>query len=235
MTHESFRQWVIEDDFCAGRPDWDLVGATFSDRVHDYETMKLRILNAGHQILASVGEIAGIETISGCMADRRISAFFRRVQHEEIAPHVEPVPEIAPLAYVDLIERRFRNPSIVDTTRRVAFDGSSRHTGFVLPIIRDGLAAGTSVEGLALVEALWARMCHGTREDGSVIQPNDPEWETLVEAAAAAREHPEAWLGQSHIYGDLLAQRVFRESFVRWLKMIWSGGAMAALREYVEG
>ncbi|MEO1780139.1 MAG: mannitol dehydrogenase family protein, partial [Pseudomonadota bacterium] len=28
VTHENFRQWVIEDDFCAGRPDWDWVGAT---------------------------------------------------------------------------------------------------------------------------------------------------------------------------------------------------------------
>jgi mannitol-1-phosphate/altronate dehydrogenase len=34
---ESFRQWVIEDDFCAGRPDWDRVGATFTDDVHAYE------------------------------------------------------------------------------------------------------------------------------------------------------------------------------------------------------
>lgn len=52
VTHENFRQWVIEDDFCAGRPDWDKVGATFTDLVHDYETMKIRILNAGHQVIA---------------------------------------------------------------------------------------------------------------------------------------------------------------------------------------
>ena len=35
VTHENFRQWVIEDDFCAGRPDWDKAGATFTDLVHD--------------------------------------------------------------------------------------------------------------------------------------------------------------------------------------------------------
>ena len=234
VTHENFRQWVIEDDFCAGRPDWDLVGATFSRRVHDYETMKLRILNAGHQILANVGEITGIETISGCMADQQILAFFRKVQREEIAPLVKPVPDMTPLAYVDLIERRFSNPSIVDTTRRVAFDGSSRHAGFVLPMIRERAATGSSVDGLALVEALWARMCHGTRDDGSEIEANDPMWEKLVEAAAAARERPDAWLEQSTIYGDLLAQKAFRESFSKWLSKIWSAGAMAAVQEYVQ-
>ncbi len=36
VTHEGYRQWVIEDDFCAGRPDWDKVGATFTDDVHSY-------------------------------------------------------------------------------------------------------------------------------------------------------------------------------------------------------
>ena len=41
VTHENFRQWVIEDAFCAGRPDWDRVGATFTDKVHDYEAMKI--------------------------------------------------------------------------------------------------------------------------------------------------------------------------------------------------
>ena len=34
VTHENFRQWVIEDDFCAGRPPLEKAGATFSDDVH---------------------------------------------------------------------------------------------------------------------------------------------------------------------------------------------------------
>ena len=177
VTHENFRQWVIEDDFCAGRPHWDRVGATFSDRVHDYETMKLRMLNAGHQILANPGEILSVETISDCMAHPLIGTLFRKVQIEEIVPHVNPVPDATPEAYLDLLVRRLSNPAIVDTTRRVAFDGSSRHPGFVLPILRDGLRTGAPVQGLALVEALWARMCEGTREDGSVIEPNDPSWD----------------------------------------------------------
>ncbi|MGB2319955.1 MAG: mannitol dehydrogenase family protein, partial [Candidatus Puniceispirillum sp.] len=52
VTHENFRQWVIEDSFCAGRPDWNLVGAEFSNHVHQYEARKIRVLNAGHQVLA---------------------------------------------------------------------------------------------------------------------------------------------------------------------------------------
>jgi len=173
VTHEVFRQWVLEDKFCAGRPDWDMAGAVFTDNVHAFESMKIRILNGGHQVVSDPGEILGIDTISNCMAHPLIRAFFRKVASEEIAPHVQAVPGMTAAAYVDLIEGRFSNPEIIDTVRRVAFDGSSRHTGFILPVLRDGLAKGTKVEGLALVEALWARMCEGTREDRPDLGPSE--------------------------------------------------------------
>ncbi len=235
VTHENFRQWVIEDAFCAGRPDWGRVGATFSDRVGDYEAMKIRILNGGHQIVATPGEILAVKTISGCMAQPLIRALFRKVQREEIAPHVRPVPDFTPEAYIDLVERRFSNPAVEDTTRRVVFEGSARHAGFVLPSLRDGLAAGAPVEGLALVEALWARMCSGAREDGSAIEPNDPLWDTLTIAAQAARGRPRAWLEQRRFYGGLAEAARFAEAFERWLDRIWSHGCEAAMRAYVTG
>ncbi len=234
VTHESFRQWVIEDDFCAGRPDWDRVGATFSDHVHDYETMKIRVLNAGHQVIANVGDLLSQPTIASCMAHPAIHALFRKVQETEILPHVHPVPGITPAAYLDLIDRRFSNPAIVDTTRRVAFDGSSRHPGFILPILRDALRTGSPVEGLALVEALWARMCAGTREDGTVIEPNDPRWTDLARAALEARARPRAWLEQHWIYGDLAGAERFAAAFDRWLGLIWAKGSSAAVSAYLE-
>jgi mannitol 2-dehydrogenase len=167
------------------------------------------------------------------MAHTLIAAMFDKVQRQEIVPHVHPVPGMEPLDYVALISRRFSNPCIVDTTRRVAFDGSSRHTGFLLPTVRDALKAGTPVEGLALVEALWARMCAGTREDGTVIEPNDPHWDRLTVAAEAARTAPGAWLGQTQFYGDLGENARFRDAFSQALSLIWAEGTEAALRRYL--
>ncbi|WP_068115611.1 mannitol dehydrogenase family protein [Tropicimonas marinistellae] len=235
VTHENFRQWVIEDDFCAGRPDWDKAGATFSDRVHDFETMKIRILNGGHQVISNVGEILGVETIAETMADPLIHAFFRKVEAEEIVPHVHPVPGFTASAYLDLIDRRFSNPEIVDTTRRVAFDGSSRHPGFILPSIRDGLAAGADVDGLALVEAAWARYCLGKREDGSSVAPNDPFWDDLTARADAARDDPRSWLDQRGTYGDLAADPRFADAFDNWLRKLYDIGTAATLRAYLDG
>ncbi|WP_245848457.1 mannitol dehydrogenase family protein [Actibacterium ureilyticum] len=235
VTHETYRQWVIEDAFCAGRPDWDQVGAIFTDKVHDYETMKIRVLNAGHQLLANAGELLSIGTIAGCMQDPAIRAFFQKVQRDEIVPYVDPVPGIMPLDYLQLIERRFANPRIHDTTRRVAFDGSSRHPGFVIPILHDALDAGGPISGLCLAEALWARMCAGTREDGTAIPPNDPNWDALTGVAQTARTTPEAWLAQEHIYGDLGRNSAVADEFCAWLRLIWSDGSAQALQRYLTG
>ena len=232
VTHENYRQWVIEDNFCAGRPDWDKAGATFSDAVHDYEAMKIRVLNAGHQVVANAGELLSIETISDCMSDPEIRGLFRKVQADEITPYISAVPSMEPGAYADLIERRFSNPAILDTTRRVAFDGSSRHTGFVLPILRDALAANGKIAGLALVEALWARMCTGVREDGSLIAPNDPHWDSLHSVAKQAQERPLAWLEQSQFYGDLANSKPFADAFEGWLTEISSDGVRATLSRF---
>ena len=235
VTHENFRQWVTEDKFCAGRPNWDKVGVTFSDDVHTYEAMKIRTLNGGHQIVANAGEVLSVDSISGCMEHPLIGAFYRKVAEDEIVPHVHPVPDVTPLDYVDLIVDRFSNPDIVDTVRRVAFDGSSRHTGFLLPVLREALETGEDMEGLALSEAIWARMCEGTREDGTTIEPNDPIWDDLTKAAKEARIDPQAWLDQDSLYGDLSSNMLFKESFSRWLNLIWADGTETALNAYLHG
>lgn len=233
VTHENFRQWVIEDRFCNGRPNWERAGATLTDDVHAYEAMKIRLLNAGHQVLANAGELLSIETIAGCMADPDISAFFSRVTHDEIAPHVTAVPGMPPQDYVKLIAERFSNPEIHDTTRRVAFDGLSRHTGFLIPTICDACVRGTPLEGLALVEALWARMCTGTREDGTRIEPNDPEWDRLQATAMAARKDPDAWLKQPNVYAGLAQHDGFAGAFHAALTNIWTNGTRSAIRAYL--
>ncbi|SEW32085.1 mannitol 2-dehydrogenase [Cognatiyoonia koreensis] len=233
VTHENYRQWVIEDAFCAGRPPWDKAGATFTDNVHAFESMKIRILNGGHQLISDAGEVLGVEFISGCMDHPLIGKFFRKVAAQEIAPHVDAVPGMTAVSYVDLIDRRFSNPEIIDTVRRVAFDGSSRQTGFILPTLRDALEAGGEISGLALGQAIWARMCEGTREDGSTIEPNDPIWSKLNAAAIAARTNPDAWLEQRDLYGDLAEHQHLKSSFGDWLRMIWSDGMEAALQKYL--
>lgn len=234
VSHEDFRQWVIEDKFCKGRPPWEKVGVQFSDNVHGYEDQKIRILNGGHQILANAAELLNIETVRDAMKNKMIVSLLEKIEKDEIIPHIKPVPGYTPLEYYELIASRFSNPSIQDTTRRVAFDGSSRHAGFLVPSIKDGIKHNISIIGLSLAEALWARMCEGTREDGSIIEPNDPHWEKLNACAKKSKENPLEWLEQLEIYGDTSKDDKFRDYFSKWLKMIYQEGVENTLNEYLK-
>ena len=233
VTCEPFRQWVLEDNFPAGRPAWEKVGVTFTDQVHAFETMKIRILNGGHAIIAYPGGIKGIEFVHEAMADATIRAFLDKIETTEILPIVPPVPGQDLQDYKALILDRFSNPEVADTERRLCLDGSNRQPKFILPSILDTLARGSMPRGLILSSAMWCRYCYGVDENGQDIAPNDPNWEALQTAARQAKSDPAAWLRQRAIYGDLIKNRPFVAAFSEALNAVWSKGADGAMRDYL--
>ncbi|WP_245990291.1 mannitol dehydrogenase family protein [Tabrizicola piscis] len=233
VTCEPFRQWVLEDHFPSGRPPLEKVGVTFTDAVHAYETMKLRILNGGHAIIAYPGGLLDIDYVHQAMGEPLISAFLDKVEREEIIPYVPPVPGTDLGAYYSLIRERFSNPEVADTEHRLCFDGSNRQPKFILPSLRDALAAGGSIEGLALECALWCRYCHGTKDNGAVTPPNDPNWDQLTSLARAARQDPLVWLGLTELYGEIGQDPRLREAFSRHLNRLWQVGTAEVLHAYL--
>ena len=232
VVHENFRQWVVEDKFCAGRPNWEDVGVQFSSKVHQYEEQKIRILNAGHQISANAAELLSIDTIYKAMKHEGIYSFLKKVMKEEIIPHVNPLPDISPEQYFESILNRFLNPEIKDTTRRVAFDGSSRHSLFLVPSINDSIKNNMPLKGLALVQAMWARMCQGVREDNSMIENNDPIWEILNTYAIEAKKNPLKWLDIKEVYGNLDHDQSFKELFINWFNSLEELGVEKTIIKY---
>ena len=232
VVHENFRQWVIEDKFCAGRPNWEDVGVQFSSKVHQYEEQKIRILNAGHQIIANAAELLSIDTIDKAIKHEGIYSFLKKVMKEEIIPHVNPLPDLSPEKYFESILNRFLNPEIKDTTRRVAFDGSSRHSLFLVPSINDSIKNKMPLKGLALVQALWAKMCQGVREDNSMIENNDPIWEILNTYAIEAKKNPLKWLDIKEVYGNLDHDQSFKEFFINWFNSLEELGVEKTIIKY---
>ena len=233
VTCEPFRQWVVEDTFPTGRPPLEAVGVTFSDHVHAYEMMKIRILNGGHAIIAYPGGLMDIELVHEAMANPLILGLLDKVEREEVIPCVPPVPNTEIPAYYDLIRARFSNPEVADTERRLCLDGSNRQPKFIIPSVRDRRAAGQSARGLALVSAMWCRYCAGVSDSGAVIEPNDPNWDVLQPLALAAKEDPAVWLGQRTIYGDLAEDAAFAADFAQWLNSLWRKGTAATLQDYL--
>ena len=71
---ESFIQWVIEDRFANGRPDWEKVGVEMTGDVQPYEEAKIRILNASHSAIAWAGTLLRADLHPRGHARRRRSA-----------------------------------------------------------------------------------------------------------------------------------------------------------------
>ena len=230
---EDYIQWVLEDNFPAGRPPLEEVGVQFVPDVSPYELMKIRILNGGHAVIAYPGGILGIEFVHDAMQHPLIRGFLDKIEREEIIPTVPPVPNTDLGAYYDLIARRFANPKIGDTERRLCLDGSNRQPKFIIPTLKDALASGGKITGLALESALWCRYCYGVDETGAQIPANDPNWDRLQPVAQAAKETPQAWLEMRDIYGDLAQNAAFSAAFARALTHLWASGVEATLTAYL--
>jgi mannitol 2-dehydrogenase len=230
---ESFRQWVLEDNFPAGRPALEKVGVHFVGDVAPYEHMKIRILNGGHATIAYPAGLMDIHFVHEAMAHPLVGAFLRKVEQDEIIPIVPPVPDTNLDDYFAMCEKRFANPKIGDTVRRLALDGSNRQPKFIIPSALDRVKRQQSVNGLSLVSALWCRYCHGTTDSGAVIEPNDPSWDRLTAQAKLAKDDPKVWLAMTDIYGDLAHSPAFLAAFSNALKTLWEIGTVATLERYV--
>ncbi len=230
---EDFIQWVVEDDFPAGRPPFEEVGAEYVKDVTPWEMMKIRILNGGHAIIAYPSGLLDIHFVHEGMQHPLVRAFLQKVERDEIIPIVPPVPGADLDGYFQKVEERCLNPKIGDTIRRLCLDGSNRQPKFIVPSAADRLARGLPVEGLALASALWARYCAGRTDSGATIEPNDPSWDRLVAQAEAARIDPQAWLAMRDIYGEIADAPAFREAFTRWLRALWADGTEATLKRYL--
>lgn len=232
---EDFKQWVVEDHFPAGRPAWEEVGVQFVPDVAPYELMKLRILNGGHATIAYPGGLLDIHFVHEAMEHPLIGAFLAKLERTEIIPAVPPVPDTDLEAYYQLIERRFSNPKIGDTIRRLCLDGANRQPKFIIPVVLDRLRAGQPVDGLALESALWCRYCFGTTDSGVVIEPNDPVWDRLQAQSRRAKDDPQAWLAMDDIYGEVGRSPVFQAAFDKALRHLWAKGTAATLQAYLDG
>ncbi len=231
---EEFKQWVVEDNFPSGRPAWEKVGAAFVKDVTPYEHMKIRILNGGHAVIAYISGLLDIHFVHEAMEHPLVRAYLAKVEHEEIIPTVPPVPDTNLQDYYKLIDRRFSNPKIADTIRRLCLDGSNRQPKFIVPVIADLLKAGKTIKGLALESALWCRYCFGTTDSGATIEANDPSWDRLQKTAIAAKADPAAWLAMSDIYGDVGTSLLMQTEFSAALKSLWTKGTKATVEAYLK-
>ncbi|MEF2070071.1 mannitol dehydrogenase family protein [Consotaella aegiceratis] len=235
---EPFRQWVIEDDFVSGRPDWNVAGATFTRDVAPYENMKLRMLNGSHSFLAYLGYLGGFETIAETMGD----AAYKKAAHDLMVKEQAPTlvaPEGVDLpAYADALIERYCNPAIRHRTWQIAMDGSQKLPQRALESIAHHLKHGTPFPRLALLVAAWIRYVGGTDEKGEAIDVRDPLADKLKALAAEGTvdEKVERVVRQSGVFpSDVAGNPLFIDSVRASLDDLLRVGARQTVRRLAEG
>lgn len=126
VSTEPFTQWIIEEDFAAGRPAWEKAGAQLVHDILPFENIKLRLLNASHSAIAYLGLLANCATVDAVMADGDLGEFVERLMAEDLMPALA-VPEAFDLpAYRDQLLSRFANPMLGHRCVQIAMDGSEK-------------------------------------------------------------------------------------------------------------
>ncbi len=230
---EPFVQWVLEDRFPLGRPPLEDAGVQIVDDVEPYERMKLRLLNSGHQALAYLGSLVGYRLVHEAAQDPLFQRLLLDYMVVEATPTLRPVPGIDLDAYRRELLERFANPAVRDTLARLAFDGSERLPKWLLPVVRDNLAAGGEVRRSAAVVAGWARYSEGVDDEGRPLEITDRRKERLAANARRSREDPLAFLADRELFGDLVDDERFTAPYLATLASLYERGARATLEELV--
>lgn len=235
VTHEPFRQWVIEDRFVDGlRPRWDAAGVQFVPDVAPFEHMKLRMLNGSHSALAYLGQLGGYETIRDTVEDEAFAAFVRRLWTQEVIPVLPPPPGMDLNRYADDLLARYANPALRHRTWQIAMDGSQKLPQRLLATIRDSLRQGRPLPCLALAVAGWMRYVGGVDDAGQPIDVRDPLAALLRRRIEEAGPDPvrrvAALAAVEAVFGaDLPADPVFMASVTRAYAALLRDGARGAL------
>ncbi|MEZ2349732.1 D-arabinitol 4-dehydrogenase [Caballeronia sp. RCC_10] len=221
---EKFIQWVIEDEFCAGRPAWEKVGAEMVESVLPYEEAKIRILNASHSCIAWAGTLVGLQYIHEGTQDLEIRALAEAYVTEDVIPCLTPSP-IDLAKYRDVVLDRFSNPYIKDTNQRVAADGFSKLPGFIAPTLSECFARNVDPDATAVLPALFFRFLERWHENKLPYAYQDGVMDPAVAHGYFTASDPvKAFVADKLLWGSMAQsenlERVMRKAIARvdaWL------------------
>ncbi len=238
---EDFIQWVVEDNFVAGRPAWETVGAQMTDDVTAFENMKLSLLNASHTLLSYPSFLSGYRKVDAAMHDERIKKLVRAFMDEDITPYV-PAPKDTDLeAYKQCLIERFGNRMVSDQVARLCFDGASKFPVYVMPnlekmIADDASGKRTDVEfkRVAYLFAAYRHYLKYKKDDkGEAFEVADP-WLTPEDLKVIDNGSALDFLGISPFTStNLKAAPHFADLYLKMVEDIKQKGAMKVLEEEI--
>jgi D-arabinitol 4-dehydrogenase len=207
VSAESFIQWVIEDQFVAGRPAWEKVGVEMVPSVQPYEEAKIRILNATHSCIAWAGTLAGMTYIHEGTHDPEIHGFAHAYVTDDVIPCLNRPEHPSPIdlaAYRDVVLERFGNPAIRDSNQRVAMDAFSKIPGFIRPTLIERLSRNEPIDSTAMLPALFLAFLQRWHRGQIAYEYQDQAMDTAAAHAICKAADPvAAYCAERTLWGPL--------------------------------
>ncbi|WP_347059974.1 mannitol dehydrogenase family protein [Blastococcus sp. HT6-30] len=232
VVAEPFRQWVVEDFFCNGRPPLEEVGVQFVDDVSPYETVKTRLLNAGHCAIAYLGYLAGHRTTADVMADPVFRSYLTRLMADEIAPSLPEPPGVDLAEYQAALLDRLSNPRMADQLARLGRRGSSKIPNYILPSVRAAIDDGRPHHLLCLAVAGWLRFLRGADYAGEEVPVQGPRPD-LVPIAQEAGGDAAPLLSEQSIFDSIGQNPQFAGCVQRALSALDRHGPREVIEEFL--
>ena len=229
VVSEPFRQWVLEDSFAAGRPAWEDVGALFTDRVHDWELYKLRMLNATHSCMAYLMAIAGVVYVDEAVATPAVKRYLERFLSAEAIPTLTEIPGHPAADYGRTVLGRYENTGVRDQIARLCIDGTAKFPSFLIPTIERQLELDGPVECAALALAGWARYLATVP---AAERANDPYGDRAATFAVRSLEEPRSFLEFDQVFTPHLRESDrFGNAFVAASRALAERGSIGAMEQ----
>jgi mannitol 2-dehydrogenase len=227
VVSEDFLQWVVEDEFCNGRPPLEEVGAQFVTDVTSHELNKKRLLNGSHCALGYLGYLCGHERIDEAMSDPSLARYAEALMDEEIGPLLPRMLGLDLAGYQRTLLTRFANPRVGDRLQRLCRRGSTKMPAYLLPSLAEAIEQELPHEKLTLAVAAWIRYLRGTDFAGSRIEVEDEMKATLQPLARS--EDVRALLQVRSVFGALGEDEGFVERLEAALRTLEQRGPAAAI------
>ncbi len=232
---EDFIQWVIEDSFVAGRPEWERVGVEFTDDVTGYETMKLSLLNASHTLLAYPATLLGYRKVDEALQDENLVRLLRNFMDIDITPYVPAPGDMDLVVYKQTLIERFANRSVSDQLSRLCADGISKFPVYILPNLAKMIRDGKDLTRMTFLIAAYRHYLRSRIDDYGTSYAITEPWILPKDNELIASDNPIDFLGMSAFQGISLAtDKTFTELFTDFASWINDNGMKFVLASILQ-
>lgn len=232
-TCEPYTSWVVEDRFCAGRPELEQAGVVFSDEVGAYVAVKGRLSNAAHMLMCYPAVLMGARLVDEGMRLPDIPRLLQAFWDRDARRLVQPPTGYSTQQFTDKVLERFANPAIKDQLLRVAGDGASKISTYHGRTIAELIDGKADLSREAFMIACFARCLRGVDDHGNAFEVFEPRI-GLEERQRLKGGDPLAVLDISTFGGLRLRESPpFVASYLKFSAALADQGTAATLAELV--